>query len=178
MEKITITAHVDEHEDEVYFGNMGRSMFYQRCLWLQSQGEIVSAQSKDSISNAQFDASKNALSFSRKGWKGRKKNQNKLDLHGIESDDNNSIGTSSTSMDSVASHSIYNHSNSRVNKLSIEDSRNSSSSRSANNSSSGSRSSNSKRNSLVTANKNIYTTNLKLLSPRTRFISSCMKEGN
>jgi hypothetical protein len=170
MEKKTVTANNSEQEieDEIYFGNVAKNAFYKRCLWLQSQGEIVT----DSLSNSQFDASKNALDFSRKGWKGRKKDKNKMDYESNSiSDDTQS--TRSSSLDSIASHSIYSHSNSRISKLSLKDSKNfgsplkDSSIRNKDH-----------RNSYTTANKNIYTTNLKLLSPRTRFISSCMKEGN
>jgi hypothetical protein len=171
MDKFPSINPRSEEKDDNYFGEQGRDMFYQRCLWLKQQGEIVSAQSRYSESSASFDNSKDTLVFSRKGWKGHKKLRNDdTDRNGFEDDSsvstmhtNHSVSSSATKL----KHSIYSHSNSRTPERSPNRER----------AIDGGSNNKDKGKTYTKANPHLYESNLKTLSPRTRFISSCMKEG-
>lgn len=168
----------EEEKDSVYFGESGRNDFYQRCQWLKQQGEIVSAQSKDSVSNAYFDSKKDRLVFSRKGWNGQKKIYIRRGgmLEGGGYDDDVTVGTLQThdSMSSMNS-TCYTNNTNNANKHNSNSNNHSIYSHS---NSSNSNSKNAKNNiPSISIPRNIYINDLKLLSPRTRFISSCMREG-
>ena len=162
-----------EDKDEIYFGEQGRNMFYQRCQWLQQQGEIVSAQSRDSVSKAYFDKSKDTVVFSRKGWKGNRRNKHVQGGQDTQDfDDNSSIGTMQTRSTLASRNSDSRGGTSRFSGDRITNSRMGREGRRSISSTS------SNNNSLLTTTRNIYVDDMKLLSPRTRFISSCMKEGD
>lgn len=165
MEKLRLSSIEYEDRDNAYFGEEGKNMFYQRCQWLQQQGEIASSQSRDSVSNAYFDKSKDTVVFSRRGWKGHKKNH-KSDDDESSLSTTQSVASSRSNATSLSSLSpirgpLGNSVSPNREKRSIG-------------TPCGYRN---KPNSLLSATRSIYTTDLKLLSPRTRFISSCMKEG-
>ena len=181
MEKAGPLCDDGEGKDDNYFGEQGRNMFYQRAHWLQQQGEIVSAQSRDSVSNAYFDRDKDAIVFSRKGWNGRKR----LNRIGHDDFDDSSTIGSYGSMGTAGAFSGNSSLSGSIRNTTAGGSGGTASRCSgsrANGTSSSSRGSSSSSrwgtNSLLSATPNKYVDNLKLLSPRTRFISSCMKEGN